>query len=198
MKAGILMGNEYIKKQIHNLLEGKTVELVPVTKEHIDFICDEESNSELWCYEEHVETNKECIRERFTRRIEEKGIFDFIIKRSSDGIHMGAAYIWQCIFTRKSWEIGYVLLPEFQGNGYCLESAKLLLSFAFNELNAHKVIGMCHCDNFRSASVMQKAGMSKQGVFREEYLCGDKWVDQFYFSILEREYYKNYKESTIV
>ncbi len=32
---------------------------------------------------------------------------------------------------------------------------------------------------------MEKAGMSKQGVFREEYLCGGKWVDQFYFSILE-------------
>jgi len=26
----------------------------------------------------------------------------------------------------------------------------------------------------------------------EEYLCGDKWVDQLYFSILEGEYHKNY------
>ncbi len=198
MKVGIKMGNESIKKQIHHLLKGKAIELVPVTKGHMDFICDEESNSELWCYEEYVETNKERIREKFTKRIEEKDIFDFIIKRSSDGAQMGVAYIWECISTRKSWEIGYVLLPEFQGNGYCLESAKLLISFAFNELNAHKVIGMCHCDNLRSASVMQKAGMSKQGVFREEYICGDKWVDQFYFSILEREYHKNYKESIFV
>ncbi len=189
------MGNEYIKKQIHHILKGKAIELVPVTKEHMDFICDEESNSELWCYEEYVETNKEHIRERFTKRIEESDVFDFIIKRSSDSVQMGVAYIWQCSSTRKSWEIGYVILPEFQGNGYCLESANLLIAFAFNELNAHKIIGMCHCDNLKSASVMQKAGMSKQGVFREEYKCGGKWVDQFYFSILEREYNKNYKES---
>ncbi|ARC86510.1 acetyltransferase domain protein [Clostridium argentinense CDC 2741] len=189
------MGNEYIKKQIHHILKGKAIELVPVAKEHMDFICDEESNSELWCYEEYVETNKERIRERFIKRIGESDVFDFIIKRSSDSAQMGAVYIWQCSSTRKSWEIGYVLLPEFQGNGYCLESANLLISFAFNELNAHKVIGMCHCDNLKSASVMQKAGMSKQGVFREEYKCGDKWVDQFYFSILEREYNKNYKKS---
>lgn len=33
---------------------------------------------------------------------------------------------------------------------------------------------------------MQKAVMSKQGAFREEYKCGGKWADQFYFSILER------------
>jgi len=188
------MGNEYVKKQIHHLLKGKTIELVPVTKEHMKFICDEESNSELWCYEEYVETSKERIREKFTKRIEEDGVFDFIVERSSDGAQMGVVYIWQCISTRKSWEIGYVILPEFQGNGYCLESANLLISFAFNELNAHKVIGMCHCDNLRSASVMGKAGMSKQGVFREEYKCGGKWVDQFYFSILEREFHENYKE----
>ncbi len=195
MKVGRKMGKEYIKKQIHHILKGKAIELVPVTKEHMEFICDEESNSELWCYEEYVETNKERIRERFTKRIEESDVFDFIIKRSSDSAQMGAAYIWQCSSTRKSWEIGYVLLPEFQGNGYCLESANLLISFAFNKLNAHKVIGMCHSDNLKSASVMQNAGMSKQGVFREEYKCGGKWVDQFYFSILDREYHKNYKES---
>lgn len=192
------MGNEYVKKQIHHLLKGKTIELVPVTKEHMKFTCDEESNSELWCYEEYVETSKERIREKFTKRIEEDGVFDFIVERSSDGAQMGVVYIWQCISTRKSWEIGYVILPEFQGNGYCLESANLLISFAFNELNAHKVIGMCHCDNLRSASVMEKAGMSKQGVFREEYKCGGKWVDQFYFSILEREFHENYKEKELI
>jgi len=65
-----------------------------------------------------------------------------------------------------------------------------LLSFAFNELKAHKVLGMCHCENKKSASIMEKVGMSKQGVFREEYLCGGKWVDQFYFSMLDREYAK--------
>ncbi|MEW9080923.1 GNAT family N-acetyltransferase [Terrisporobacter glycolicus] len=47
-----------------------------------------------------------------------------------------------------------------------------MLSFAFNELKAHKVLGMCHCENKKSASIMEKAGMSKQDVFREEYLCG--------------------------
>ena len=84
-------------------------------------------------------------------------------------------------------------MPEFQGNGYCLESVELLLSFAFKELDAHKVVGMCHCDNEKSAYIMQRSGMSKQGVFREEFQWQGKWVDQFYFSILEREYHSNYK-----
>ncbi len=66
-KWGIRMEN--MKKQLHHLLKGEAIELVPVTKEHIEFICDEESNEDLWCYEEHVETNKDCIRKKFIKRI---------------------------------------------------------------------------------------------------------------------------------
>ncbi len=29
--------------------------------------------------------------------------------------------------------------------------------------------------------------MLKQGVLRKEYLCHGKWVDQFYYSILEED-----------
>ncbi|MEA4960401.1 GNAT family N-acetyltransferase [Lutispora sp.] len=176
------------KKQKHRILKGETIELVPVAKEDMNFICIEETDAKLWQYEEYVETDKQCILKKFTDRIEQDNVFDFIVKRISDGEPIGVVYIWKYGLNRKSWEIGYVILPKYQGNGYCLESVKQLLSFAFDELDAHKVVGMCHCDNLKSASVMQKAGMSKQGVFREEYLCQGKWVDQFYFSILEREY----------
>lgn len=193
MESGAKMENEIIKKQIHHLLKGKAIELVPVAEEHMDFICDEETDIELWYYEEYVETDKDCVRRKFTDRIEQNHVFDFIVRRISDGMHIGIVYIWKYGWNRKSWEIGYVILPEFQGNGYCLESVQLLISFAFNELDAHKVVGMCHCENQKSASIMQKVGMSKQGVFREEYQWRGKWVDQFYFSILHGEYYNNYK-----
>lgn len=53
-----------------------------VTEGDMDFLCDEENNFELWCYKEYVETDKECIRKKFTKRIEENGVFDFIVKRS--------------------------------------------------------------------------------------------------------------------
>jgi RimJ/RimL family protein N-acetyltransferase len=154
----------------------------------MDFLYHEESNPELWRYEEHVETDRQRIIDKFTQRIDDDRVFDFIVKRICDGEAIGVVYIWKCNESRRSWEIGYIILPQFQGNGYCLESVNILLAFAFGELNAHKVLGMCNCENIRSAAVMQRAGMSKQGVFREEYQCHGKWVDQFYFSILKREY----------
>ncbi len=88
------MENIDIEKQIQRILKGESIELVPVTEEHIEFICDEESNEELWCYEEHVETDKDRIRKKFIKRIEENDVFDFIVKRSSDGVQIGIVYIF--------------------------------------------------------------------------------------------------------
>jgi len=181
--------NIYYKTQIQ--LKYKDIELIPVANEHLDFICSIETDVELWKYEEYVETNKDVVRKKYTDRIEGDHVYDFIVRRVSDGSNMGIVSIWKYIESRKSWEIGYVILPEFQGNGYCLDSVRILLSFAFNKLDAHKVVGMCNSENVKSASIMEKLGMTKEGVFKEEYQCNGKWVDQFYFSILEREYFNN-------
>lgn len=176
------------KSKNTSLLRGQTIELSQVTKEDLDFICTIESDVALWHYEESVETDKERIRKKFTDNIERKDAFDFIVRRVSDGVRVGIVYIWGYVDWRKSWEIGFVILPEFQGRGYCFESVSLLLSFAFKELDAHKVIGMCNCENQKSEQLMTKLGMTKEGVFREEYRWQGKWVDQFYYCILDREF----------
>jgi len=173
------------KQQKHQILKSDTIELTPVIIEDMDFICKEETDAELWKYEESVEIDKQRVIKKFTERIERSNVFDFIVRRTSDNEPVGVVYIWKYDSNRGSWEIGYIILPEYQGNGYCISSVKLLLQFAFEELRAHKVVGMCNSENLSSAAVMEKAGMSKQGVFRKEYLCQGRWVDQFYFSILE-------------
>lgn len=183
------MKNETIKKSKHHLICGNRIELVPITPAHMDFMCKVETDASLWCYEESVITDEKLVRKKFTDRINREGVYDFVVRRTADGAFLGVVYTWAYHGERKIWEIGYALLPEFQGNGYCLESVRLLIFFIFGELGAHKIVGMCNSENLRSAAVMQKAGLSKQGVFREEFFWHDKWVDQYYFSLLEREYH---------
>lgn len=182
------MLNKLSKKRTHHVVRGNRIELVPVAPEHLDFLCGIETDGSLWYYEETVITDAGLVRKKFTDRIDRDGVYDFVIRRISDGAFLGVVYTWEYEGERKIWEIGYALRPEFQGKGYCLESVRLLVSFIFEELGAHKIVGMCHSENTPSAAVMQKAGLSKQGTFREEYFWHDRWVDQFYFSMLEREY----------
>ncbi|PYI50321.1 hypothetical protein DLM86_30085 [Paenibacillus flagellatus] len=71
---------------------------------------------------------------------------------------MGLAQIWRYVEHRRSWEIGFAVLPEYGGRGYGTETASLLLRFAFEHLDAHKVVGMCNSHNTRSAALLERIG----------------------------------------
>ncbi|OWA34965.1 hypothetical protein B9G55_14595 [Saccharibacillus sp. O16] len=64
----------------------------------------------------------------------------------------------------------------------------MLLGFAFESLGAHKVVGMCHCENAASSRLMESAGMVREGVFKEELWMDGSWHDQYFYSILEQEF----------
>ncbi|MCG8639342.1 MAG: GNAT family N-acetyltransferase, partial [Desulfobacterales bacterium] len=87
----------------------------------------------------------------------------------------------------REWEIGYALHPDHWGNGYASEAAKLLLKYAFENLNAHKVVGFCNADNKKSASLMERIGMKRDGILREGRILNNKWYDEYVYSILDKE-----------
>lgn len=159
------------------------IKIEKVTEQDLDLLCDEETDASLWKYEENVDTDREHVRKKFMDQMNCDYRYNFAVKTMQDEV-VGFCYIWIAQESRKSWELGYMILPQYQGKGYCVESAKLLLRFAFDQLKAHKVMGMCNSNNIASAKVMEKSGMTRQGVYRQEYMCQGEWVDQYYYSIL--------------
>lgn len=175
-------------------LSGKRLLLSKILIDDLDFICRIECDQNLWYFEEYVELNKEVVREEYIQKIENKEqptSYDFIVTIHTDKTKtsIGLAQIWNNSEFRKSWEIGFAILPEYRGKGYGSEATQLLLQFAFEKLDAHKVVGMCNSNNISSASLMNRIGMSREAIFKEELFWQNKWVDQYYFSILEREYF---------
>lgn len=55
-------------------------------------------------------------------------------------------------------ELGYVLMPDFWGQGLAVEIGKKALAIAFNEFNYHSVVAYTLVDNYKSQRVMQKIG----------------------------------------
>ncbi|WP_207729334.1 GNAT family protein [Clostridium sp. 'deep sea'] len=176
-----------------NNIAGEKVILRPLeTAKDLDFIVDVETNKDLWYYEEYVKEDKQKTRELFIKRMRpEVKNFDFIISRKNDNTKtaIGVAYTWLYSEYRKSYEIGYVILPQYQKQGFGCDATKSLLKFAFEQLKTHKVVGMCNANNVGSATIMQKVGMRKEAVFKEELFWNNKWTDQYFFAILESEYF---------
>ncbi len=174
-------------------IEGKKVILSKAVESDIEFLCSVESDKTLWIYEEDVAENDEKLREKFKTRINGDRCYDFIVTVKENSIQnpIGFVSVWKYADWRKSWEVGYSILPQYQNKGYGMESLKLLLEFVFIELKAHKVVGMCNIENVASAKMMYNCGMRLEGTFKEELNWNGKWTDQQFFSILESEYKNN-------
>lgn len=65
-------------------------------------------------------------------------------------------------------EIGYVMHPDFWGNGYMSEAVQAVLRFAFEELNLIAVRVRHNPDNVRSRNVIQRSGFLYEGTVRRE------------------------------
>ncbi len=178
-------------------LSGEQVLLSKISIDELDFICRIECDANLWYFEEYVQSNENVVREQYLHKIEGKErvrSYDFIVTLAEDSSKtpIGLAQIWSYSEFRKSWEIGFAILPEYSGEGYGSEAAKLLLQFAFEKLDAHKVVGMCNSKNSRSAALMEHIGMTREAIFKEELFWQNKWIDQYFFSILDKEYLRKY------
>jgi RimJ/RimL family protein N-acetyltransferase len=85
----------------------------------------------------------------------------------------------------KMGELWYNLMPMHWGNGYATEIAKRLISFGFEDLKLHRIEAGVATENKRSIKVLEKAGMSIEGIRRKILPIRGKWVDNYHYAILE-------------
>jgi len=82
-------------------------------------------------------------------------------------------------------EIHYSLLPVYWEKGYATEAVKRLILFGFKELQLHRIhAGVC-TENQRSIRVLEKAGMSREGLHRKTLPIRGEWKDNFHYAIVE-------------
>lgn len=167
------------------------IRLSLATVEDIELIVNVKINASLWPYEDDIPTDKDAVRKNVGKRIDSNWYKQYIIQLDNlERTPIGVLHIHWYVKERGSWEIGYCIFPEYRGQGYCVEATKLVLKYAFEDWNAHKVVAMCNEYNIASYKVMEKLGMTREGIFREELPWQGKWVNQFFYCILDSEYRK--------
>jgi RimJ/RimL family protein N-acetyltransferase len=85
----------------------------------------------------------------------------------------------------QSGEIYYKLLPQYWGKGYATEVAKTLITWGFTQLNLHRIKAGVAVDNFRSIHVLEKVGMTREGIGRKVLPIRGVWKDNYYYAIVE-------------
>ncbi|MDZ4747403.1 MAG: GNAT family N-acetyltransferase [Saprospiraceae bacterium] len=81
-------------------------------------------------------------------------------------------------------EIGFWLLPAYWGKGYIPEAASVIIRYAFEEMELHRIYGYVETENQNSKKVLQKLGFEYEGRMRECEMKNGEWIDLETFSIL--------------
>lgn len=91
--------------------------------------------------------------------------------------------------TETQAEIGWCLSPEHQGHGYAGEAVAELVTVCFEELGLRRLTAEAFADNLASVRVMEKVGMRREAVHRQESLHRDRgWLDSVVYALLADEW----------
>lgn len=107
-----------------------------------------------------------------------------IVTKNQPGL-IGTICLWNIQPEKSSAEIGYELLPEYQGQGYMSEVVAAILAFGFNMLGLERIEACLHKDNARSLKILEGYGFIRSSN-AEEKLKEDPKAKELVIYILNK------------
>ena len=83
-------------------------------------------------------------------------------------------------------EIGYMILPEYNGKGIVTEVVGLFLDYGFNTMNMHSIEAVIDPRNTASRRVLEKNGFVKEAYFKEHEFYNGAFLDSEVYSIINK------------
>ena len=114
--------------------------------------------------------------------------FTFAVVLKSENKLIGGCGIYVSNTVNREAFLGYIFHRGYWGRGYATETASALVAFGFNRLKMHRIFATCDPQNLASIKVLEKVGMQKEGLLRQNYLIRGKWRDSLLFAIIENDF----------
>ena len=88
-------------------------------------------------------------------------------------------------------DIGYWLGVPYWNKGLMTDAVRLTTHFCFEHLNAVRVYASVFMGNIGSRRVLEKCGFTLDGTLRHHALKREKWLDEWFLSLLRTEWEAN-------
>jgi RimJ/RimL family protein N-acetyltransferase len=136
---------------------------------------------------------REQAREHLKRRCvldlpNEAAWVNFGVELADVGVLIGEVGMANLSVTHRHYEVGYVFDPAYAGQGYATEATAMIVELAISGLGAHRVSGRLDARNSRSAGVLERLGMRREGHFVENEFVKGEWTDEATYAVLEDEW----------
>jgi len=137
--------------------------------------------------------NEGAEREFIEKKANTNTSVTFAIVLNESDRPIGACGLMSIRWKDRAAEFGIMIgETDLRGQGYGTEATKLILKYAFEELNLNRV-QLCVFDfNQPGMRSYEKAGFTREGVQREHSFKAGRYVDHLVYGILAREYFEQH------
>lgn len=174
-------------------LTGKTVELQPLQKEHAAQLVQAAADGELWNMKVTVIPGPDTVAQYIATALEGRAnqtVMPFVIVRRDTGQIVGSTRFWKIDLANRKMEIGHTWLgSSTQRSGINTEAKLLLLTHAFEALQAIRVQFTTDELNEKSRAAILRIGAKQEGIVRNERIMPDgRKRNSVRFSIIDTEW----------
>jgi ribosomal-protein-alanine N-acetyltransferase len=125
--------------------------------------------------------------EAFEKEFQARAALAWAVTQRADGQFMGICRYTHFDTFHSRAEIGYLLRPEWWGQGMMPEAVSAAVGFGFTRLGLHSVEADIDPANSQSRRLLEKLGFVQEGLFRESYYIPheERYGDSAVFSVLQ-------------
>lgn len=105
---------------------------------------------------------------KVTANIEKNLALYWAITLTESDTVVGTICLFDFTDDKKSCEIGYELLPKYQGQGLMKEAVEVVIAYVFKTLKIKNILAFTHRDNLNSAKILSKFNFEKSSEIDEE------------------------------
>ena len=134
------------------------------------------------------EETRDAIRSWMNGQTDNPPHYNFAVTVPPDDFVIG----WCCIKISSSnkqvGELKYVFNRNFWRKGYAMEATQAIVNYGFSELKLHRIFATCRPENIGSWRIMEKLGMQREGLLRENNWIRGSWYNSYLYAIIDYEW----------
>lgn len=167
-------------------IQGDAVTLRTMEEEDIDFIQRARNDPGLRrALRFKTPKNREQVRSFFeTTVVGDDASVNLLVE--VDGTPIGAVNLFD--IEQRCGEVSYWILPEHRGDGRATDSMSLLLDYAFDTLDLHRVCAQTLASNRASIALLETLGFVREGELRDHDFVRGEREDIYYYGLLAPEW----------
>ena len=131
----------------------------------------------------------EMLSEYVNAAVADKSGYMFVIIANETNTPIGTARLHNINIKSGTCNLGIMIGDKKQwGKGMGTKVYRLLIFFAFNQLNIRRIWEAIHADNLISLAMFERLGFKREGILREHILTNRGPVDKILLGLLKKEW----------